>query len=204
MLKGIWLIVKNFMLMFLVLVGIAIIAFFALNIYTRKGETIEVPKITGLHVNEAITKLQSADLDYLIIDSVFDENLERHHVSDQNPKAFSKVKSGRKIALIVNSLDVPEVEMPDIAGKMSFEQAVKVLKGLGLEIGQIIETPDPSITTKSDKPIFGQLYKGEAVKPGTKLKRKSRIDLIVGVMQNMIYTDSTSVAEDSTIVDGVD
>lgn len=210
MVKGIWLIVKNILLMLLVLVGIGIVAFFVINIYTRKGQTEEVPKVTGMSIEKAIELLEDNDLDYTIADSVFDDNAPRHSVMDQSPAAMSLVKKGRKIYLTVNSLDVPEVEMPDIAGKMSFEQAKKTLTGKGLLIGKITEQPDPSITSAADMPVFEQLYRGEPISPGTKIKRKSKIDLVVGVMENQ--TDTSQLSFDTipgnpspaNSVDGID
>jgi len=197
MIKGIWLIIKNILLMLLVLIGIGVIAFFVINIYTRKGQTNEVPKITGMPIEKAIKILEENDLNYTIVDSVYDENITRHHVTDQSPLPFSQVKRGRKIYLTVNSLDVPEVEMPDIAGKMSYEQALKTLQGMGLVLGKVTEQQDPSITSATDKPVFEQLYRGEPISPGTKVKRKSRIDLVVGVMEGYRATDTTSVFIDS-------
>ena len=44
---------------------------------------------------------------------------------------------------------------------------------------------------EADMPVFEQLYQGEPIAPGTKIKRKSRIDLVVGVMENR--NDSTSI-----------
>jgi beta-lactam-binding protein with PASTA domain len=201
MFKGIWLIIKNILLMLLVLIGLGVIAFFVINVYTRKGQTTEVPKITGMHFEKAIEVLEENDLDYIIVDSVFDENVSRHHVTDQSPAPMSKVKRGRKIYLTVNSLDVPEVEMPDIAGKMSFEQAKKTLQAKGLVLGKITEQPDPSITSRADKPVFEQLYRGDPITPGTKIKRKSKIDLVVGVMEGVNLQDSTMFNTDTVPVE---
>ncbi|MFM9945377.1 MAG: PASTA domain-containing protein [Bacteroidia bacterium] len=181
--------------MLLVLVGIGIVAFFVINIYTRKGQTEEVPKVTGMNIEKAIELLEEHDLEYLIVDSVFDDKAPRHHVMEQNPAAMNMVKKGRKIYLTVNSLDVPEVEMPDIAGKMSFEQAKKTLEGKGLFVGNITKQPDPSISSAADMPVFEQIYKGEPISPGTKVKRGSKIDLVVGVMENQ--TDTTAIPLDT-------
>ena len=185
--------------MLLVLVGIGVICFFAINIYTRKGQTNEVPKVTGMSIEKAIEVLEENDLDYTIVDSVYDDKIPRHHVTDQSPAPMSRVKKGRKIYLTVNSLDVPEVEMPDIAGKMSFEQAVKTLEGKGLLLGTMTEQPEPSITSPADKPVFEQLYRGSPISPGTKIKRKSRVDLVVGIMENMPSSDTTRL--DTTLLD---
>lgn len=198
MVNGIWLIVKNFLLMLLVLIGLGIIAFFVINIYTRKGQTEEVPKVTGMSVEKAIQQLEENDLNYIIADSVFDDEAPRNSIMEQSPAAMSTVKRGRKIYLTVNSLDVPEVEMPDIAGKMSFEQAKKTLEGKGLVVGDVTKQPDPSISSAADMPVFEQLYKGAPISPGTKVKRKSKIDLVVGVMENQ--SDSTSASVDTSVV----
>ncbi len=198
MIKGLWLILRNLGLMLLVLIGIGIIAFFVINIYTRKGQTEEVPKVTGMSIEKAIEILEDHELDYIISDSVFDDNAPRHSIMDQSPAAMRLVKRGRKIYLTVNSLDVPEVEMPDVAGKMSFEQAKKTLLGKGLILGKVTEQPDPSITSEADMPVFEQLYQGEPISPGTKIKRKSRIDLVVGIMENR--SDTTVIEIDTTLI----
>ena len=131
---------------------------------------------------------------------------------EQTPAPMNKVKKGRKIYLTVNSLDVPEVEMPDIAGKMSFEQAKKTLEGKGLLLGEITRQPDPSISSAADMPVFEQLYRGEPITPGTKIKRKSKIDLVVGVMENQTDTSqfitdtlpNTSPPADGNASNGID
>lgn len=184
--------------------------FFAINIYTRKGQSVNVPKVTGMNVKNAIEKLAENDLDYAIVDSVYDENFPVNFVTDQKPLSLSKVKSGRKIYLTVNSLDVPEVEMPEIAGKMSFEQAQKTLESKGLILGEVTKQPDPSITSEIDKPVFEQFYKGSKILPGTKIKRKSKIDLLIGVMINnntedtSIITDPEDPLMENSKVDGID
>lgn len=193
--------------MLLVLIGIGIIAFFVINIYTRKGQTEEVPKVTGMTIEKAIELLEASDLEYVIADSVYDDNAPRNSVMEQSPAAMNLVKKGRKIYLTVNSLDVPEVEMPDIAGKMSFEQAKKTLLRKGLLIGIITKQPDPSITSAADMPVFEQLYRGEPISPGAKIKRNSKIDLVVGVMENLTDTSQIfidSLTKDPLSADGVD
>ena len=210
MFKGIWLILKNMLLMLLVLAVLFVIMFFAINIYTRKGQTIDVPKITGMDVNKAIEKLIENELEYVIVDSVYDENIPKYYVTDQKPLPLNKVKRGRKIYLTVNALDVPEVEMPEIAGKMSFEQAKKTLESKGLILGEVTKQPDPSISSEIDKPVFEQLYRGSRIEPGTKIKRKSKIDLIIGVMINnspvdtSLFTEPTDPLDDNSKVDGID
>ena len=188
--------------MLLVVAGLGLIGFFVINIYTRKGQTNEVPKVTGMDIEKAIKVLEENELDYTIVDSVFDDNAPRHAVMDQTPLPMSRVKKGRKIYLTVNSLDVPEVDMPDIAGKMSFEQAKKTLEAKGLLVGTITKQPDPSISSEADKPVFEQLYRGNPISPGTKIKRKSRIDLVVGVMESTAVPDSSLIMDPITPPDG--
>lgn len=210
MFKGIWVVVKNLLLMLLVLVVIFVIMFFAINIYTRKGQTVDVPKVTGMDIKKAIDKLNENELEYVIVDSVYDENIPKYFVTEQMPIAMNKVKRGRKIYLTVNSLDIPEVEMPEIAGKMSLEQAEKTLESKGLVLGEITPQPDPSITSENDKPVFEQLYRGSRIEPGTKIKRKSKIDLIIGVMIGNNATDTSDITEpedpllEKSDVEGID
>ena len=176
---------KHFGLMILVLIGIGIAAFFLLNIFTKHNqEPVEVPNVQELRIDKAIRLLEDRELNYEITDTVYRDGIELNSIVGQNPEAGMKVKKGRKIYLVINSEDLPMVEMPELAGKTSFQLAIKILKSKGLELGEKIEREDKSIMTKDDGPVLEQRLAGESqeIAPGTMIKMHSKIDLVVAVM----------------------
>ena len=69
LLKNIY--VKNVLMMIGAFVGLVIIVLFLLNFYTKHNESITVPTVKGLQVQDAAGILESSDLRYEISDSIF-------------------------------------------------------------------------------------------------------------------------------------
>lgn len=159
-----------------------LLIFLSLKYYTRHGESQKVPDVMEMRSDKAMRLLESEGLVPVVIDSVFAEKIPRLGVVDQNPEAGFEVKKGRKIYLVVNALDVPMVEMPDLAGKSSLKEAKNRLAVAGLQLGELIERPDPSVLTEFDQPVIEQLFEDERILPGTPVKKFSKIDLVIGTM----------------------
>jgi hypothetical protein len=104
-------------------------------------------------------------------------------VINQNPLAGLEVKSGRRVYLVINSDKIPMVEVPDLAGKTSLNQATSILSRLGLKLGDIIERHSEMVKSRSNKPVLGQRIHGDSVElaPGGLIERNTLIDLIIGV-----------------------
>jgi len=188
---------KNFLMMALILVGLGVIFYLLLSAYTRHGQIpVEVPNVQELRIDKAIRLLEDHGLSYAVTDTVYREGIELMSIVSQNPESGMKVKKGRKIYLVINAEDLPMVEMPDLAGKTSFQLAVKMLKSKGLELGERIERPDPSIQSAENEPVLEQRLSGqsEEIAPGTPVRMHSKIDLVVATMPG--NEDSTAVDEE--------
>ena len=61
---------KNIALMIIIFAVLIFIELFGLDKYTRHNETIEVPYLKGLQVEEAAAILRSSGLEYEVVDSV--------------------------------------------------------------------------------------------------------------------------------------
>jgi beta-lactam-binding protein with PASTA domain len=183
-------ILKHLFFIALSLGAVLLLILLSLKFYTRHGQMQNVPDVVEMRSDKAMRLLESEGLIPVIVDSVFAENFPRLGIVDQNPDAGAEVKKGRKIYLVVNSLDVPMVEMPDIAGKSSLRQAKNQLAVVGLRVGEIIERPDPTVQTEFDQPVLEQLFEDERILPGSPVKKFSEIDLVVGKM--IENKDSTS------------
>lgn len=174
-------VIKHLGYIALAFAALILLILLSLRFYTRHGETQKVPDVINLHVDKAIQLLEDENLNAVVVDSVFAENTPKMGIVDQNPRAGQEVKKGRKIYLVINSLDVPMVEMPDLAGKTSLRQAKNILEVKGFKLGKVIERPDPSVLTEHDQPVLEQLYRNERIIPGTEIKKFSVIDLVIGV-----------------------
>jgi len=183
-------ILKHLFFIALSLGAVLLLILLSLKFYTRHGQMQNVPDVVEMRSDKAMRLLESEGLIPVIVDSVFAENFPRLGIVDQNPDSGAEVKKGRKIYLVVNSLDVPMVEMPDIAGKSSLRQAKNQLAVVGLRVGEIIERPDPTVQTEFDQPVLEQLFEDERILPGSPVKKFSEIDLVVGKM--IENKDSTS------------
>jgi eukaryotic-like serine/threonine-protein kinase len=163
---------------------IGVLSFYALDFYTgHHDETIKVPSVEDLRIDKAVRLLEQQGFRYQITDTVFRDGKELMSIVAQNPPAGLDVKKGRCIYLVLNSQDLPMIPMPDLAGKTSFQLALKMLKSKGLELGEKIERPDPSILTEDDEPVLEQRISGQAmpIEPGTPVRMHSKIDLVVAV-----------------------
>jgi len=146
-----------------------------LKIYTHHGNTIVVPDLAGLTVDEVDDVTSSRRLRFEVIDSVFSTEMPRGTVIKQNPKATSRVKKNRKIFLTMNAVNLEMVSMPQIRG-LSFRQARLALQNAGLIQGTIKYKPD---FAKNN--VLQQMYKDTVINEGTLITKGAVIDLVLGM-----------------------
>ena len=167
-----------------VLNAIAILAlsygayYFVFNIwldsYTNHNESVEVPDLANLSVQDATRVLDDLGLTYEVDSVNFDPNLKPYSIIDYFPNALSKVKEGRRIFIKANPKTHRPVELPDLIGK-SKRLAFTQLDISGLKIGQIIYEPD-----LAKDAVLKILYNGKVLKPGDILPRFAVVDLVLG------------------------
>lgn len=145
-----------------------------LSMYTRHGQSLTLPNLKGMKIEEAESVLRQKKLRMLITDTVFMDNIQKSGVVDQNPAPNSKVKEGRIIYLTLNSDATATVLMPNLISS-SARYAETVLAGLGLKIGDISYKPDIAQNN-----VLDQLWRGQSIQPNTKIPKGATIDLVVG------------------------
>ncbi len=98
---------------FVTIVNIALIAlvYFSLAWYTKHGEAIEVPDLTGKTEAEIKAILEDLDLEYVITDSLFKKEATPGSIRDQSPKPGSKVKAGRTLFLSIYMKQPPMIQI---------------------------------------------------------------------------------------------
>ncbi|MEF9949815.1 MAG: PASTA domain-containing protein, partial [Mucinivorans sp.] len=75
-----------------------------LNIFTRHGQQYIVPDMIGLAVDQTDELTSQADLEIVVIDSLFVPGEKAGAILDQDPKPTARVKSGRKVFVVVNAI----------------------------------------------------------------------------------------------------
>ena len=141
---------------------------------TRHGATLTVPSVTGKLFDDAKKILEDQGFEVEIQDSVYNDTAKALAVLRQFPEAESNVKVNRTVYLTINRAIAPTIEMPLLEG-LSFRNAEVVLKQYGLKRGDTFYKSDFARNN-----VLEQIYSGDRIKPGTKIRMGSEIDLILG------------------------
>ena len=130
-------------LVFAVLLGLGVLlgTFKYLDHYTDHGVTFEVPDLNGVMLDSLEAVFDSTELNFLIVDSIYRNDIPRGSVAEQNPPAKRQVKRGRTIYLTVNAKLREQVKMPDLVN-LSLRQAKAKLESFGLVLGELTYVPD--------------------------------------------------------------
>ncbi len=152
--------------------------YFVFNIwlasYTNHGESVEVPDLSSMTIQQATQTLDDLGLTYEVDSVNFDPKKKPYSIIDFFPNSASKVKEGRRIFIKANPKTYRPVELPDLIGK-SKRLALTQLDISGLRVGNIIYEPD-----LAKDAVLKIVYNGQIVKPGTVLPRFAIVDLVLG------------------------
>jgi len=161
----------------LIFLGLGIIwgTIYSLKDFTRHGEEIVVPDFSGLLYNELVEDPSYKHFRFEIIDSVCELGREKGSVVSQNPKADSKVKSGRNIYITIVAFSPEVVEMPALVGR-SLREARSLIETYGLKIAKLRYRPDIARNA-----VLEQLYKGETIEEGDAIEKGAGIELVLGL-----------------------
>jgi beta-lactam-binding protein with PASTA domain len=163
----------------LALCFIVIFVFFVhliLNLSTRHGQAFDVPDLGGLTMDEARTAAREANLTLEVNDSLYLPGRTGGVILEQHPSPGSKVKSGRRIFLTINSYNPKMAPIPYVTG-FSLRQAKNNIEVAGFEIEQLIYRDDIAANN-----VLEELFNGRVVQPRSNLQAPtgSGITLIVG------------------------
>ncbi len=166
---------------FLINLGIALLFIAALiwsifkylDSYTLHGETISVPSLEGLKIDEAGKVLNEKKLRYTILDSVFIEDADKGVVLEQNPLPDELVKENRNIYITVSKVIPPKISMPNVVD-MSQRIAIAKLESYGLKV------LTKYIPSECVNCVLMQQINGKEVKPGKQIELGSTVLLTIG------------------------
>jgi len=157
-----------------IVIAVFIVFVFSLNRITHHGEAKSVPSITGKRLSEIQPLLEKDGFNLVIQDSVYYDSLPPTMVIRQVPEADDVVKINRTIYVTINRTVPPDVPMPNLIG-YSFRNAEMILKNMGLRLGDTSFKPDFAKNS-----VLEQLYKGQSISTGTKIRMGSTISLVIG------------------------
>lgn len=168
---------------FLIQLGLAILASILvvflilkwLKSTTNHGEFVEVPDFSKMSVMEMRKTVEDAGLRYQVLDSSnYNPEYPRFSILEQNPAAGNKVKSNRKIYFTVNPSGYKKVTVPDII-QVTQRNATSMLRAVGLEVQRVTY-----IDELGRDMVYRMKHKGKYIKPGDKLPKTSKVELICG------------------------
>ena len=173
--------------------ALAYLFFHWITYTTHHGQEITVPDLSKLSAEQAEEKLNAIDLDYTILDTVdFRPEFPKLTVVEQEPKAGSKVKEGRKIYIKINASTYTMVSVPDLIEK-TYRQAVPTLESVGLLEGTITYKP-----YLGKDMVLEMRMNGRKLKAGDKVLKSSKIDLVLGDGKITYEETIDSTAVDTT------
>lgn len=161
-------------MMLCLLIGLILLTFFILKVFTKNGKEYVLPDILNKNVSEVLEMDEMSKFELVQIDSVYVNNKKGGVIIAMDPPAQSMVKEGRKIYITLTSYNPENVEVPNLVD-LTVRQAVSLLESYGLNCGELTFKPDIGKNA-----ILDQLYEGKSIKPRTKIPRHSSIDLLVG------------------------
>jgi len=160
---------------------LVLVAYLSLGYYTRHGSGVPVPPLKGVPIEKAIQTLTDEGFGYQI-DSVYVPDQPPGTVVEQDPDEGTNVKANRIIYLTMVTRLSPPVALPDLE-EDNYIEAIAALSNYGLKVGDT--------TYKSDiaDHILEVHFSGQEIKPGTKIPKGSKVDLVIGNGQGASEVD---------------
>jgi len=160
-------------LIFLIAVILVSVSLYILMLTAIKGDEVEVPNVIGKSFLEAFEILSENNLRIRKMDvRKHSEGLPENYVVEQRPMPGDKVKSGRKISIIL-SRGAEEGTVPRVVEKF-VPEAESLIKSAGLEVGNVVRVHS------NDFPQEGVII-AHTPPPNATVQRDSKVNLLVSL-----------------------
>jgi len=163
-----------------------------LGYYTQHGKAVEVPDVRGISVEKAEPFFTKINLNYSVVDSVFNKNASPGSIVETTPPVGSMVKEGRTIFLKVNSFLPQLITIPEVKDT-SQRQAFATLRSLGFENISIKIVPGVYKNL-----VIGIESKGVTMEAGQRVPANTSLSLLVSSGSGDIQM--LEIPEDSVVV----
>lgn len=172
--KSFKLVLINLSAMLAVVIILPAIVLAWLDSYTNHGESCRVPNICGMQLDEAKELLREQDLDLEIVDYKYKKGAAENEIVEQRPVAGSFVKEGRKIMLVMSSLNRPIVALPSVMDNCSLREAEARLKASGFVVSGVLYQDGEKDW------VYSVICDGKELYNGENIARGSNLVLVVG------------------------
>ena len=161
-----------------------------LDFRTNHGEEIKVPDLSKMKLEIAEEKLNEISLEVFLLDTVdFRPDFPPFAIVEQDPKAGSLVKDGRKIYVKLNAGEFTSIEIPEFKDK-TYRQILATIKALTLKEGQITYKPHLA------KDVVLQIFQnGRRLRAGDVVKKNSTLDFVLGDGKEVFDEDTFNSEE---------
>jgi len=168
---------RNIILAVCAVIVLVFVTNILLGYFTRHGSYRLVPDFKGMTVAQVAKAARHASVQAQVADSLYIPAYEPGTVLDQTPNPGTRVKSGRRIFLTVNSSHRTKVQVPYVTG-FSLRQAKNNLEVAGLEIDKLVYREDMAANY-----VLEERLGGTVITPETKLEVEvgSGVTLVVGL-----------------------
>lgn len=156
-----------------------------LKSYTHHNEAIKVPNVIGLPDDEAISYLEKAGLEPMVIDSVYSDAMPGT-VIEQLPEGDLPVKLGRIVYLTINARSVRMIKMVEVED-FSSRQAKSLLNEAGFVVDSVRYEP-----YEFDDLVLEAKIGGSRAQAGASYPWHSHVTLVVGSTQVEITPENDS------------
>lgn len=164
----------NLLAMALVVVALAFAVKFGLELYTRHGKEVIVPKLVNMAGKDASLILEENNLVMEITDSGYNKRLPAGCILTQSPAPGMKVKPGHIIYVTVNSPSSPTFAIPDIIDNSSYREAEAKLRAMGFKL-----LPAKRIVGERDW-LYGIICRGRRLSTGDRVSIETPLTLLIG------------------------
>ncbi len=157
---------------------------------TNHGTFVDVPDFSKMSVPDMRDAVSDAGLRYEVLDSAnYNPDYPRFSIIDQNPAAGNRVKENRKVYFTVNPSGYKTVTVPKIE-QVTKRNATSMLRAVGLDVQR---------TTYIDElgkdMVYYIKFRGKRIKPGDKLPKTSKIELVCGNGNRTARSDIKAASE---------
>ena len=163
-------IIANLLLAIVIISGLIVGLLIWLDAYTRHGESVNVPDVKGLRVEEAAVFFQNKSLNYIVTDSIYVKNGKSGIILETIPPVGTAVKTKRTVFLTISSSVAQVFSIPDVID-MSQRQAISLLHSTGFENVQVKIVPGAflDLVLGLETPFGKKLTVGDKVLSNTSL-----------------------------------
>lgn len=176
----------------IVVIWICIGVKWGIDYYTHHGESVVVPNIEKMQLDDAKDKLESIGLQVAVNDSGYDAKLPPDCILAQNPKSGKRVKGGYVVYVTVNAAHPPMLTIPDVIDNGSWREVRSMMLSAGFNM------VEPEYIPGEKDWIYSIKANGRQVKYGDRVYASDKIQLVIG---NGLRGEADSIMFDDSDVE---